>query len=209
MIAPYDPPLDQAHSILYLSYAKPGSYGHRMRVHLAGAITTPTGANNDYNYTVSGSGESSVIGTFTALANLLKPFWPSTWSIAIAALYKVDSSGNAAEVFPTPTPAAVAGTSVMSPTDSKFPFGECIINMHTLNGNKAKMFLIGSSFYDVNAPTPLNDNGTASSTAMNLLVAYLIGSSTMLVGHDGSKLLAPAHITFAANKRLRRRYNFA
>ncbi len=197
------PPADLSGGFLILQYTN-GTRLHKMRVHLApfnpgGGTTVP--------YVTPTTGEHSINDTFFALATLLAPYFPNTWSISGAALYQM-VSGSPVEVFPVPTSGAVVGTSAGAEASGEAPAAEMIFNFKTELGNRARLVIIGSNAWAPNSPAIIttSSGGTAHDQA---LVAYLTGTNTEIVGHDGTKFSGNAHLTYPFNRRLRKHYQYA
>jgi hypothetical protein len=100
----------------------------------------------------------------------------------------------------TPNPTAIAGTN-STPTGTLDRFTEQIYSYRTRGGNRARLVYIGGG--------GLATHTASIQTASNAVVGYVTGLATAIVGHDGTPLLAPAHVTVAQNRRLRRHYGQA
>lgn len=198
MSNPWDAPQDNSGGFFTLLYSN-GTYSHRMRAHI-----------NPFNgttlaYTTATGTEVHVNDTCQALINLLKPMMHTTWAFTVLNLYQ-NVSGTLTELFGTSLTATGTGTSATA--DPIMPAGELILNFKTANGGKARNILIGSVLFG--AAQPVNVTGSSGGDAtQQALVAYLTGSNTQIVGHDGGKLLSPARLTYPVNRRLRRHYGMA
>lgn len=202
------PPGDNAHARLRIKYSN-GVHNHRMNVHLAGAILTPSGAFNDYSYVggaPAGSTETSVIGSFTGLVYAIKGLFTAEWYFSVDALYQVNS-GVSTEVFPAPAPAPLPGA--ITGAETTVPEGEIIFNFRTVGGHHARIVLIESQEWINYIPGGQIQAATGGNPLLAAVVAYMGGTDTAVVGHDGTHVTPLAHITTPYNRRLRKHYAHA
>lgn len=212
-------PVDNSGGFMLVQYSN-GTDVHRMRLHvlpfsrsefvISGTPETYGADDGHHSYAYSphtpAGAEMGINDTFAAICNLLKPYYTNAWTFTLAALYQ--NVGNVlGEVFPTPTPTAVTGTSVSALLTTQSRAMERMFNFKTALGGKARLALLGPYGYGTDSPTTVtgSSGGSASDQA---LVAYLSGNNTAIVGHDGQKLSNSARVTSTLNKRLRRKYNF-
>jgi hypothetical protein len=216
-------PADLSGGFMTINYNATSTDVHRMRVHLApfslsqfvtGSPETITSVDDGkhnfaYNPVLPGVGsENGVNDTFQAFCNLLRPFYPTLTSFSLLNLYQMQS-GQPVEIFPTPAPTPIAGSSGAAAPVGQPRAGEIIYNFRTVGGHKARLILIGPAS-DWSDATPYTVTPTSGGdAAQQALIAYLSGGATGIVGHDGSKLNASAHVTQVVNRRLRRRMGFS
>jgi hypothetical protein len=202
------PPGDNAHARLRIKYSN-GVHSHRMNVHLAGAILSPSGTFNDYNYVggaPAGSTETSVIGTFTGLVYAIKGLYTAGWLFTIDALYQVNS-GVSTEMFPAPAPAAIQGA--ITGAETTIPEGMIVFNFRTVGGHRARIECIESQEYINYIPGGQVQASIGGNALLAAVVAYMGGTDTAVVGHDGTHAQPLAHVTTPYNRRLRRHYSHA
>lgn len=202
----YDPPLDLSGGYVVLSYSN-GTDTHRQRFHLR-AFTQGEGTNV-YTYTTPNSGgspETTVDATLAAYLEFVKVFYNSTWTWRLDSLWKRTGANDFTQQFPVPTLAPVAGTGTVEVTGIQ-RCQETILNFRTAAGRRMRMVYVAEQQNEVTTPVFYGANSSGNNTEK--LIAYLVGNVTGIVAHDNSQPVAPAHITFPYNRRLRRHYGYA
>jgi hypothetical protein len=201
--AAYAPPPDASGGYILIKYAN-ATDSHKMRVHVApfllngwtGAVQG--GASVDYPYTgTQGSGtEPTIAATFAALVAELKASYNNAWTFSLDSLYQVvNGEPTLVPVPPNPTPVVGSGPTATGIIDR---YTEQILNFRTNSGHRARLVMI--------ALGGASTLGAAMIPNTNPIVGYLTGAVTAIRAHDGSTLLAPAHATYAQNRRLRRHF---
>lgn len=108
--------------MIILDYGPTGSSTrHPLHLALTTFDTTPSGPSSDYLYSPAGGlspTETGVIATFRALGALWAPYYPSDWSLRLAALWH-NVGGFATDLGVVPTCAAIAGTAAALPAGSQ------------------------------------------------------------------------------------------
>lgn len=218
-IYPQAPP-DQAGGFMVIGYRN-GTDTHHMRVHvlpfstsnfIIGGGTPSVGTddgNHDYAYTPDRPAgmEAGIADTFQAFVNAIKPGFSNTWTFTLDALYQV-VNGQANEVFPVPNVTPIAGASANGSATGQLRAHEVVWNFKTAKGNRARLIHIAKDS-SVALGVPVTVSANSGGTNDQKMVAYLSGSATGVVAHDGQKFQSSAHVTYAINRRLRRHYGYA
>lgn len=204
------PPPDASGGFLVIKYSN-GSKTHFMRVHINQfGFSNPANPAipHDQSYNSAATGQEAMVSaTYNALCGFLAPFYPTAWQFSLSALYQiVAGSNNPTQVAQPPAVGVVNGSSTGAETN--FPEVESIYNFKTVGGRRARIVLVGNN-NAAPGSVPATVAANASGGMDNKLVAYLTGSATQIVGHDGTQLIAPAHGTYPYNRRLRRHYGHA
>lgn len=214
------PPPDNSGGFMIIQQTN-GTDTHRMRIHVlpfsktafivggsTPSVSTDDG-NHDYAYTPDRPAgmEAGVSDTFQAYINKIKYRFATSWTFTLLSLYQ-NVAGVLVEVFPTPIPTAIVGTSGGGTPTGVARCYEETWSFRTAGGNKANLRFLGLQNGAVPS-TPMTVAGNSAGSADQQLVAYLNGSATGIVAHDGQKIGNVAHQTSCQNRRLRRHYGFA
>lgn len=218
MAVPVAPP-DASGGYMVIQYTD-GTDTHRMRVHVlpfsttefsvSGALTSTDDGNHNYAYTGSrpAGSELGINDTFAGFMGVLKAEFSTVWTFSLLSLYQ-NVAGTLTEVFPVPTPTPVAGTNAAGAPTGQQRAMESVYTFRTSGGHHARIICIGQHA-SMGLYVPATVSPTSGSNAADqALVGYLTGANTGIVGHDNMKLQSPCHLTFAANRRLRRHYGYA
>lgn len=213
------PPADLSGGFMIIQ-ADNGTDRHKHRIHVLAFDTASfvvggvagVGDDGNHNYAYTGSrpagSELGINDTFAAYTALIKPLYNAVWTLSLVALYQMQA-GEPVEIWPTPTPASVVGTSPDGPPTGPERAVEVIYNMRTNAGRKGKVIAIGgSASFILYAPVIVTPT-TGGSANDRALMAYLSGANTAIVGHDNQKFQGRAHQTWTVNRRLRRHYGYA
>lgn len=197
------PPPDSSGGYLLLKYSN-GTRTHLHRVHVAIFNLPASGATNDYTYSGAGSHgtELTVNATFAAYGAQWKNFYTSAFTLSVAGLFQMQS-GVPVQVFPTPSPAAIPGVNTGSACP--YPEAEEVISFRTQNGHRDRIILIEPATFQFATPGVFAANSGGNINQQ--LVAYVTGAGvTSRLAHDGSYPMSPATISYAYNRKLRRKY---
>lgn len=192
------PPADASGGIIVMKYTS-ASATHRLRVHCLAFNADATGS-----YLVPpGGGDASVVATFTALANSIKPIYNNTWTFSLDAVFKV-VAGVVTEVFHVVAPAAIIGTNATAGGSLHETF--FAYNFRTTAGGKMRFFLLSPTGWLPNLPYIVLA-GDATDTGRPAVAAT--AATSAVLAHDGTKPVLPSRVTAGLNKRLRRRWGDA
>lgn len=192
---PWDPPDDPTGGYVLLEYSN-GVYFHRQRFHINHFDAS------SFDYVSPGSREANVGTTLTNYATQWQNFYTDAWTLRLVDVVQQVSDGVFTPVTPPPPFTPVVGASTDAVAAS--PAGMTIFNGVTTNGGRMRPTLIANTLWDANAPEIAT---SATSGRVGDMIAYLSGSDTQIVGHDGGLLVDYCRLTFPLNRRLRRHYH--
>ena len=194
------PPLDNSGGYIVIK-VQGGGQTHRMRFHVEPFTNDNLGT---YNVTTGGR-EANVQATAGNIMKALAWAWPATWTLSLDAVFW-KNAGVISQLFTVTAPAAQAGTGTGSVGLTEEFF---CCNYRTQGGSRARYFMfaiIGWAYQDSTTFAASNAN------TITIMVSYFTGgtptgftTTTRVVGHDGTLLVAPAHVTYGVNKKLRRK----
>lgn len=174
-----------------------GSVTHRMRFHVLPFNADATGTY----VTPPAGGDASVQATAAAMIAAFKPEWRNTWTLSADAIYQNVPPGPPIEYFGWTPPTPQVGTSAGSsdpPVESFVSF-----NYKTAGGHRARVFELTPTNWSYNPA--YSQAATGGNADKAVVVAAMTATTTGVVGHDNTRLLAPAKVTYGVNKKLRRR----
>lgn len=201
----------------------PGPDTHKIGVHIQPIAAAATVSGSDVNWAYSaapsnilgitwGGSESTIVDTFNALGALIMDGYDDTWSLTVSNLYtKSAVSGRLLQVFPTPNPAALPGSSSSLHVGANAGprVSASIYFANTPLGGRFRLIL--PAFADREPQVRiLGISGTGNPPGDALdeaLVAYLQGGVTRILAHDGAQPHAPWRRNVTAMAKLRRVYS--
>jgi len=195
MADPWDPPDDPTGGYFLLKYEN-GPQSHKSRWHInafdAVALT----------YISPGSREAAIGTTLTNLVAQLVKFWDDGWLISFEGLFQQTSDRVFTPVYPPPifTPQSGTATDAAALTMA----AQTTFNSHTTNGGKMRPTMLANNGWAAADPVICT---SATSGRIGEFIAYLVGSDTQIVGHDGGIMIDYVRVTQDENERLRRHYH--